>query len=164
MDRLPNQRLSRHLSSIESVHLLFQLPSFLLQSLLFLLVHPLELLKPLMELEAGKDVRQTKLSGTFPRASVRNFPPHLLLLLFQLGLRLLHFVDKHLSHFLLFALQISKELLPLGFIRFLEAGDQVGSNGHDSDVYTKGTKGQWTHIITMYSINGVFVYLYNDTM
>lgn len=141
MDRLPNQRLSRHLSSVESVHLLFQLPSFLLQSLLFLLVHPLELLKPLMELEAGKDVRQTKLSGTFPRASVRNFPPHLLLLLFQLGLRLLHFVDKHLPHFLLFALQISKELLPLGFIRFLEAGDQVGSNGHDSDVYTKGTKG-----------------------
>lgn len=48
---LPHQRLSCDPSPIEGVHFLFQFSSLLLQILLFFLVHPLELLKPLMKLE-----------------------------------------------------------------------------------------------------------------
>lgn len=51
LESLSHQRLSCNLSSVESIHLLLQLPPFLLQSFLFLLVHPLELLKPLMKLD-----------------------------------------------------------------------------------------------------------------
>lgn len=54
--------------------------------------------------------------------------PHLFFLFFQLCFRLLHFVDKHLPHFLLFPLQIHKELLPLGFVCLLKAEDQGKSN------------------------------------
>lgn len=64
---LPHQRLSCHLSSVESIHLLFQLPPFLLQGFLFLLVHPLELLKTFVELEAGKNVRGAKPRGNFSK-------------------------------------------------------------------------------------------------
>lgn len=59
LERLSHQRLSCNLPAIESVHLLLQLPSFLLQSLLFLLVHPFELLKPLVELDTTGRVRQS---------------------------------------------------------------------------------------------------------
>lgn len=51
LERLSHQRLSCNLSSIESIHLFLQLTPFLLQIPLFILVHPLELLKPLMKLE-----------------------------------------------------------------------------------------------------------------
>lgn len=54
--------------------------------------------------------------------------PHLFFLFFQLCFCLLHLVDKHLSHLLLFALQIHKELLPLGFVCLLQAEDQGKSN------------------------------------
>lgn len=60
LDSLSHQCLSCHLSSVESIHLLFQVTSFLLQGLLFLLVHPLELLKSLVELEVEKNC-ETKL-------------------------------------------------------------------------------------------------------
>lgn len=50
--------------------------------------------------------------------------PHLFFFLFQLSFCLLHFVDKHLSHFFFFALQLHKKFLPLGFVRLLQAEDQ----------------------------------------
>lgn len=59
LESLSHQRFSCNLSSIESIHLLLQFPSFLLQSLLFFLVHPLELLKPLMKLETMRVGEET---------------------------------------------------------------------------------------------------------
>lgn len=51
LESLSHQCLSCNLSSIEGIHLLLQLSSFLLQIFLLILMHPLELLKPIMELE-----------------------------------------------------------------------------------------------------------------
>lgn len=53
---------------------------------------------------------------------------HLLFLFLQLSFCFLHFVDEHLPHFFLFVLQLDEELLPLGFICFLEAEDYGGKN------------------------------------
>ena len=51
------------------------------------------------------------------------YGPHgyLSFLLLQFRLRLLHFVDKHLSHLLLLALKLHQELLPLGLVGLLQA-------------------------------------------
>lgn len=50
LECLSHQCLCCNLPPIEGIHLLLQLSSFLLQILLFFLVHTLELLKPLMKL------------------------------------------------------------------------------------------------------------------
>lgn len=51
LECLSHQCLCCNLPPIEGIHLLLQLSSFLLQILLFFLVHTLELLKPLMKLQ-----------------------------------------------------------------------------------------------------------------
>ena len=60
-----------------------------------------------------------------PGLALPHTPPepstHLSLLLLQLQLRLLHFVDKHLPHLFLLPLELAQELLPLGLVCFLEA-------------------------------------------
>lgn len=49
---------------------------------------------------------------------------NLSLFFFQLCFCLFHFVDKHLSHLLLFALQVPQELFPLGLISLLKTGEK----------------------------------------
>lgn len=48
------------------------------------------------------------------------------LFFFQLCFRLFHFVHKHLSHLLLFTLQVAQELFPLGLVRLLETERRDG--------------------------------------
>ena len=86
--------------------------------------------------EAGDDddndgtvhnVRQTS-GGMFSSILFHDVSPHLFFLFFQLCFCLLHFVDKHLPHFFLFALQLHNELLPLGFVCLLKADDRKDGN------------------------------------
>lgn len=63
---------------------------------------------------------------------------HLSLLLLQLCLCLLDFVNKHLSHFLLFLLELAQELFPFGLVCFLEAGEESKQNPDSLDTNELG--------------------------
>lgn len=63
---------------------------------------------------------------------------HLSLLLLQLCLRLLDFVNKHLSHFFLFLLELAQELFPFGLVCFLEAGEESKQNPDSLDTNELG--------------------------
>lgn len=76
----------------------------------------------------GVNIRQTPSNIFSKKLFYANIHPHLFLLFFQLCLCFLYLVDKHLSHFLLFALQVYEELLPLGFVGLLKAEDMGQSN------------------------------------
>ncbi|KAJ0050260.1 hypothetical protein NL108_014878 [Boleophthalmus pectinirostris] len=93
---LAHQSLCCNFSPVEGVHFLLQLPTFLLQVFLFLLVHSLQLLKPVMKLDTIKRP--------------------------NLGLCFFDFVYKHLPHLLFFALQLQEKLSSLGFIGLLKTG------------------------------------------
>lgn len=56
--------------------------------------------------------------------TVTTLETDLSLLLLQFSFRLFHFIDKHLTHFFFFTLQVPQELFPLSLICLLQTGEK----------------------------------------